>query len=205
SVAIALDNAGRFGRVKASADRLRAEVGALRRELARDDRFSEIIAVSPAMSEVFRMMEAAAASSINVLIEGDTGTGKDLVAHAIHRTSARAEGPFVAINCPAVPEGLLESELFGHRRGAFTGAVDDQQGLFKAASGGVLFLDEIGEMPLPMQAKLLRVVEDSEVTAVGDTRPHKVNVRLISATNRDLESALPGGAFRRDLYDRLSP
>jgi len=204
SVAIAIDNAGRFGQVKASADRLRAEVGALRRELARDDRFSEIIAVSPAMSEVFRMMEAAAASSINVLIEGDTGTGKELVAHAIHRTSARAEAAFVAINCAAMPEGLLESELFGHRRGAFTGAHDDQQGLFKAASGGVLFLDEIGEMPLPMQAKLLRVVQDGEVTSVGDTRPHKVNVRLLSATNRELESALTAGAFRRDLFYRLA-
>lgn len=204
SIAVALENAGRFGEVKASADRLRAEVGALRRELARNDRFTEIFAASPAMAEVFTLMEGAATSGINVLIEGETGTGKELVARAIHRTSSRADGPFIALNCAAVPEGLLESELFGRRRGAFTGALDDQPGLFRAASGGVLFLDEIGEMALAMQAKLLRALQEGEVTPLGDTRPHKVDVRVISATNRDLEAALAARTFRKDLYYRLA-
>jgi len=204
TIAIALENAGRFGEIKASADQLRAQVGALRRELARHDRFSEIIAVSPAMSEMFRLMEAAAASSIRVLIEGETGAGKELVARAIHRTSDRANGPFIALNCAAVPDGLMESVLFGHRRGSFTGALEDQPGLFRAASGGVLFLDEIGDMPLAMQAKLLRALQESEVTAVGDTRPHKVDVRLISASNRDLERAIADHSFRQDLYYRLA-
>ncbi|HKV53453.1 MAG TPA: sigma-54-dependent Fis family transcriptional regulator [Candidatus Binataceae bacterium] len=204
TIAIALENAGRFGEIKASAEKLRVEVGALRRELARHDRFSEIIASSEAMSEVFNLMEAAAASSIPVLIEGETGTGKELAARAIHRTSDRADRPFVALNCAAVPEGLMESELFGHRRGAFTGALEDRHGLFRAASGGVLFLDEIGEMPAQMQAKLLRVLQEGEVTSVGDTRSHKVDVRVISATNVDLKAALEARAFREDLYYRLA-
>ena len=204
SIAIALENAGRFRDMKASADRLRAQVGALQRELARQDHFSEIIANSPSMLEMFKLMEAAAASSINVLIEGETGAGKELVARAIHRTSDRGKGMFVALNCAAIPDGLIESELFGHRRGAFTGAFEDQQGLFRAASGGVLFLDEIGDMPLAMQAKLLRAIEDREVTAVGDTRPHKIDVRVLSATNRDLRAATEQGSFRPDLYYRLA-
>jgi transcriptional regulator with GAF, ATPase, and Fis domain len=204
SVAVALENANRFKRIKESENRLRVEVGALRRELARNDRFAEIIAVSPAMTDVFRRAEAAAASVKSLLIQGETGTGKELVARAVHRISARAAQPFVAINCAAVPEGLLESELFGHRRGAFSGAMDDQLGLFRAASGGVLFLDEIGEMPIQMQAKLLRVLQEGEVKPVGDTRSHKVDVRIISATNRDLEADIAVRAFRRDLYYRLT-
>ncbi len=204
SVAVALENANRFKRIKESENRLRVEVGALRRELARNDRFAEIIAVSPAMTDVFRRAEAAAASVKSLLIQGETGTGKELVARAVHRISARAAQPFVAINCAAVPEGLLESELFGHRRGAFSGAMDDQLGLFRAASGGVLFLDEIGEMPIQMQAKLLRVLQEGEVKPVGDTRSHKVDVRIISATNRDLEADIAARAFRRDLYYRLT-
>jgi transcriptional regulator with GAF, ATPase, and Fis domain len=204
SVAVAIHNARRFGEVKASADQLRVQVGALRRDLARRDRFNEIIAASPAMVEVFRLMESAAFSSIPVLIEGETGTGKELAARAIHRASPRADEPFVAVNCAALPETLLESELFGHRRGAFTGALDDQPGLFRAAAGGVILLDEIGEMPRAMQAKLLRVLQESEVTPIGDTRPVKVDVRVISATNRDLSKALATGAFREDLYYRLA-
>ena len=128
------------------------------------------------MAEVFRLMEAAACSSIPVLIEGETGTGKELVARGIHRASARGDAPFVALNCAALPEALLESELFGHRRGAFTGATDDRPGLFRAAKGGVILLDEIGEMPLAMQAKLLRVLQENEVTPMGDTRPTKIDV-----------------------------
>jgi transcriptional regulator with GAF, ATPase, and Fis domain len=204
SVGVALENANRFKRIKESENRLQVEVGALRRELARNDRFAEIIAVSPAMTDVFRRAEAAAASIKSLLIQGETGTGKELVARAAHRISARAAQPFVAINCAAVPEGLLESELFGHRRGAFSGAMDDQLGLFRAASGGVLFLDEIGEMPIQMQAKLLRVLQEGEVKPVGDTRSHKVDVRIISATNRDLEADIATRSFRRDLYYRLA-
>jgi transcriptional regulator with GAF, ATPase, and Fis domain len=204
SIAVAVQNARRFGEVKASAEQLQAQVGVLRRDLARSDRFTEIIGVSPAMVEVFRFMEAAAFSTIPVLIEGETGTGKELVARGIHRASSRADAPFVAVNCSALPEALLESELFGHRRGAFTGATDHQPGLFRAAKGGVILLDEIGEMPLAMQAKLLRVVQENEVTPVGDTRPSKVDVRVISATNRDLKAALAARAFRQDLYYRLA-
>lgn len=204
SVAVALENAGRFEQVKKSAQQLRAQVGALRRELARNDRFAEIIAVSPAMSEVFTMMEAAAASGMNVLIQGETGTGKELVARAIHRTSTRADAPFIALNCAAVPEGLLESELFGYRKGAFSGASEDQAGLFKAASSGVIFLDEIGEMPITMQAKLLRVIQEGELKPVGDTRSQKIDVRVISATNRRLETEITTRGFREDLYYRLA-
>jgi transcriptional regulator with GAF, ATPase, and Fis domain len=204
SVAVALENANRFSRIKESENRLKVEVGELRRELARNDLFAEIIAVSPAMSEVFRRAEAAAVSVKSLLIQGETGTGKELIARAVHRISARAAQPFVAINCAAVPEGLLESELFGHRRGAFSGATDDQLGLFRAASGGVLFLDEIGEMPTQMQAKLLRVLQEGEIKPVGDTRSHKVDVRIISATNRDLEADIATRAFRKDLFYRLT-
>ncbi len=203
-IAIALENAGRFGAMKASADKLRAEVGALRRQLARHDLFSEIIANSPAMLEMFNLMEAAAAASISVLIEGETGAGKELVARAIHRTSDRAGGPFMALNCAAIPDGLMESELFGHRRGAFTSALEDKPGLLRVASGGVLFLDEIGDMPMAMQPKLLRALEEQEVTAVGDTRTHKIDVRVLSATNRDLEAAIEENKFRKDLYYRLA-
>ncbi len=204
SVAIALENAGRFGAIKAAADQLRAEVDVLRRQLARQDHFSEIVANSAPMLEMFSLMEAAAASSISVLIEGETGAGKELVARAIYRTSSRAKGPFMALNCAAIPDGLMETELFGHRRGAFTGALEDKPGLFRAASGGVLFLDEVGDMPLAMQAKLLRAIEEREVTAVGDTRPHKVDVRLLAATNRDLRAAIAERSFRQDLYYRLA-
>jgi DNA-binding NtrC family response regulator len=156
------------------------------------------------MSEVFRLMESAAASPIPVLIEGETGAGKELVARAIHGASARAEGAFLAVNCAALPESLLESELFGHRRGAFTGATQDRRGVFEAASGGTIFLDEIGDMPIAMQAKLLRVLQEGEVTPVGDSRPRTVDVRVISATNRDLETETASRRFRDDLFFRLA-
>jgi Nif-specific regulatory protein len=204
SVAVAIENARLFARVKASEDLLRAQVGALRRDMAHRDRFSEIIGSGPAMSELFRLMESAAASPITVLIEGETGTGKELVARGIHRASARADAPFLAVNCAAVSETLLESELFGHRKGSFTGATQDHRGLFEAATGGTIFLDEVGEMPLAMQAKLLRVLQQGEITPVGDTRSRKVDVRVISATNRDLSAEVEKQAFRQDLYYRLA-
>jgi transcriptional regulator with GAF, ATPase, and Fis domain len=204
SIAVALENARLYAQVRESEASLRTRVGVLRRDLARTDVFSKIIGATPPMHEVFRLMESAAASSIPVLIEGETGTGKELVARGIHMASVRGEGPFVAINCVSLPETLLESELFGHRRGAFTGAVRDNPGLFRAASGGVIFLDEISDMPMSMQAKLLRVLEEEEVVAVGDTFPRKVDVRVLSATNRDLKTAVENGTFRQDLYYRVA-
>jgi Nif-specific regulatory protein len=203
SVAVAIENARLYDQVKASEERLRTQVVALRRDLARHDRFTEIMGTGPAMAEVFRLMESAAASPISVLIEGETGTGKELVAKAIHRESVRADGAFLAVNCAAFQETLLESELFGHRRGAFTGALQDRRGLFEAADKGTIFLDEVGEMPAAMQAKLLRVLEQGEVVPVGDTRPRKVDVRVVSATNRNLAAEVAARRFREDLYYRL--
>ena len=203
SIAVAIENARLWAQMTAAAQGLRAQVGVLRRDLARRERFDDMIGTGPAMAEVFRLMESAAGSSIAVLVEGETGTGKELVARGIHRASARASEPFVAVNCAALPETLLESELFGHRRGAFTGATQDQRGLFEAASGGTILLDEIGDMPMAMQAKLLRVLQEGEVTPLGDRQARKVDVRVISATNRDLTAEVARRAFRDDLYYRL--
>jgi len=204
SIALAINNAARVTQLQISEQTLRAQVGALRRDLAKRELLDDITGTSPAMEDVFRLMGSISASPIAVLIEGETGTGKELVARAIHRMSDRAERPFLAVNCAALSEHLLESELFGHRRGAFTGAINDQPGLFKAASGGVIFLDEIGEMPLTMQPKLLRVLQDGEINAVGSTRPERVDVRVISASNRNLKAAVDAGTFRADLYYRLA-
>jgi transcriptional regulator with GAF, ATPase, and Fis domain len=204
SIAIALDNARLYAEARQVEARLRTQVGVLRRDLASQLRFEEMVGTGPAMAEVFRLMETAAASSITVLIEGETGTGKELVARGIHRASARADGPFLALNCAAMPDALLESELFGHRRGAFTGAVRDQPGLFRAAAGGTVFLDEVGEMPASMQAKLLRVLEQGEVVPLGESVPSRVDVRVVSATNRQLRSDIQLGKFRGDLFYRLA-
>jgi transcriptional regulator with PAS, ATPase and Fis domain len=179
-------------------------VGVLRRDLARQYRFDEMVGTGSAMAEVFQLMETAAASSITVLIEGETGTGKELVARGIHRASARADGPFLAVNCAAMPETLLESELFGHRRGAFTGAIRDNPGLFRAATSGTVFLDEISDMPAAMQAKLLRVLEEGEVIPLGESVASKVDVRVLSATNRKLLNEVRLGRFRDDLYYRVA-
>jgi transcriptional regulator with PAS, ATPase and Fis domain len=155
------------------------------------------------MKELFDLLPVVAQSKSTVLIEGESGTGKELVAHAIHENSSRREGPFIKVNCAALSEGVLESELFGHVRGAFTGAVSSKPGRFEMASGGTLFLDEIGEISAAMQVKLLRVLQEEEFERVGGTKTLKVDVRVIAATNRDLKKAIEEGSFRKDLYYRL--
>jgi DNA-binding NtrC family response regulator len=162
-----------------------------------------VIATGPEMREVLKSVERVAPTDSTVLLRGATGTGKELVAQAIHEESARRSRPFVAVNCSALAESLLESELFGHARGAFTGAVSERRGLFEEANGGTLFLDEVGDVSPGMQAKLLRVLQEREVTRVGTTRPLKVDVRVIAATHQDLEAMVEQGRFRADLYFRL--
>src|SRR5690349_16674181 len=167
-------------------------------------RFGEIVGTSPPMQQVFRKVEKIAPTDISVLITGETGTGKELIAREVHNRSPRAGKPFITINCGAIPENLLESELFGHVKGSFTGAVANKQGKFQAADGGTLFLDEIGEMPIELQVKLLRAIQEKVVFRVGDTRPETCDIRILAATNRDLEKEIAGGRFREDLYYRLN-
>ena len=177
---------------------------ALRRELDRRYSFSEIVGTSEALQSVFRLVEKVAATNTNILIQGESGTGKELVARAIHHHSPRTERPFVAINCGALPETLLESELFGHTKGAFTGAVAAKPGLLRAAEGGTVFLDEIGEITPAMQVRLLRAVQEHEVLPVGAAAPVRFDARIICATNRDLEKEAAEGRFREDLFYRLN-
>jgi two-component system response regulator PilR (NtrC family) len=166
--------------------------------------FDKIIGQGPKMLAIYELMEKVAPTNTNILITGDSGTGKELVAKAIHFNNPRKEKAFVTLNCGAIPENLLESELFGHMKGAFTGAMYNKRGLFEAADGGSIFLDEIGELPLSMQVKLLRIIQDKEFTRVGGTEPIKVDVRIISASNKDLEEAVREKKFREDLYYRLN-
>jgi DNA-binding NtrC family response regulator len=184
--------------------RMRRRVKELEDLAARPHRFQQILGKSAAMQQVFSLIEKVAPAEGSVLIEGETGTGKELVAQAIHRESLRKDGPFVPINCASIPGGLLESELFGHARGAFTGAQEKKQGLFVAADGGTLFLDEIGEMPPELQAKLLRAIQERRVRPVGSTSDVTFDVRIVSATNRDLRTAASEGDFREDIFYRLA-
>lgn len=176
----------------------------LRRELDRHYSFSEIIGTSAALQEVFRLVEKVAATNASILIQGESGTGKELIARAIHHHSLRASKPFVAINCGALPENLLESELFGYTKGAFTDAKTDKKGLFRSAEGGTIFLDEISEMPTSLQVKLLRALQEHEVTPVGSSVPIKFDARIVAATNRNLEEEVANGSFREDLFYRLN-
>ncbi len=162
-----------------------------------------LVAASGPMAQVHRLIEHVAASNLSVLIFGETGAGKEIAAESIHRFSKRAKGPLVRLNCAALPEALLESELFGHEKGAFTGAIATKQGLIEASDGGTLFLDEMGEMPLTTQAKLLRVLESHEVQRIGSVKPKKVDMRVVAATNKDLDAEVRAGRFRLDLFHRL--
>jgi two-component system response regulator AtoC len=184
-------------------EKLRRTNQMLQREVQRAVGERPIVAASPAMIQVLEIVERAAEFKATVLLQGESGSGKEVLARAIHAQSPRRDEAFVAINCAAIPEALLESELFGHAKGAFTGADRSRRGLFAEADGGTLFLDEIGELPLPLQAKLLRVLQEEEVRPVGEAKPRRVDVRVIAATARDLELEVSGGRFREDLFYRL--
>jgi transcriptional regulator with GAF, ATPase, and Fis domain len=191
-----LQNAMLLSALRADKEKLAAEL--------KDKRFGDIIGVCDSMMEVFRKLQKVATTDISVLITGETGTGKELIARELHRRSNRANGPFVVINCGAIPENLIESELFGHVKGAFTGAVGSRPGKFQVADKGTLFLDEIGELPLNLQVKLLRALQERVVFRVGDSKPEKVDIRIVAATNRVLEEEIKAGRFREDLYYRLN-
>jgi transcriptional regulator with GAF, ATPase, and Fis domain len=191
-----LTNAMLLSGLRADKQKLVAELG--------DKRFGEIIGACPSMLEVFRKLQKVATTDISVLITGETGTGKELIAREIHRRSERANGPFITVNCGAIPENLMESEMFGHVKGAFTGAIASRPGRFQQASGGTLFLDEVGELSPQMQVKLLRALQERMVTRVGDSRAEKADIRVVSATNRNLEEMIVEGTFREDLYYRLN-
>jgi two-component system response regulator AtoC len=183
---------------------LRRENRQLREQIRADSQFENILAKSPQMTEIFRTISKIADFKTTVLVSGESGVGKELVARAIHARSSRKNGPFVPINCGAIPENLLESELFGHKKGAFTDAHSDRRGLFEEATGGTLFLDEIGELPLNLQVKLLRVLQEETIRRLGDSKDVKVDVRIIAATHRDLGAESKAGRFREDLFYRIN-
>ncbi len=196
-IIVSIRNVLQMGQLTAEVDRLSKRVGGR-------TRFDDLVGGSPAMAQVKALGRRAARSSIPVLILGESGVGKELIARAVHGESERAGKPFVAVNCGAIPENLVESILFGHEKGAFTGAHDKHSGKFLEAAGGTLFLDEVGELPLDMQVKLLRALQEGEIDPVGAKRPIKVDVRIVSATNRDLARQVAAGRFREDLFYRLN-
>jgi len=185
-------------------EKLRREVGRLRRQVKTETRNPELVVKSPSMVKAVELAEKVAPHPSTVLVTGESGTGKEVIARLIHRASTRSDQPFVPVNCGAIPENLLESELFGHVRGAFTGAERDRVGLFEEANGGTLFLDEIGELPISLQVKLLRTLQDREIRRVGESVSRRVDVRIVAATSRDLKKEVEGGTFRSDLFYRLN-
>src|SRR6202035_997843 len=202
-VAIAVNNAVAFKQLAESRDRLDQENQYLQEEINLENRFEDIVGESSGLKQVLRQIETVAPTDATALIQGETGTGKELLARAIHRLSPRHDRTFIKLNCAAIPAGLLESELFGHEKGAFTGAIARKMGRLELAHEGTLFLDEVGEMPIDLQPKLLRALQEREIERLGGTRPIPVNVRLIAATNRDLGQMVAEKQFRSDLYYRL--
>jgi len=202
-IALAIDNAAAYREIKELTEKLNKERLYLQDEVRFDQRFEEIIGESEALKRVLGQVETVAPSDATVLILGETGTGKELIARAVHRLSSRTDGNFIKLNCAAIPTGLLESELFGHEKGAFTGALTQKVGRLELADEGTLFLDEVGEIPLELQPKLLRVLQDHEFERLGGTRTIKVDIRLVAATNRDLAKSVSRHEFRSDLFYRL--
>jgi formate hydrogenlyase transcriptional activator len=202
-VAMAVNNALAFRQIAELHDRLSQEKKYLEEEINLENRFDEIVGESSGLRNVLRQIETVAPTDATVLIQGETGTGKELLARAIHRLSPRTEHTFIKLNCAAIPAGLLESELFGHEKGAFTGAIARKIGRLELAHEGTLFLDEVGELPLDLQPKLLRALQEREIERLGGARPIPVNVRLIAATNRDLAKMVAEKQFRSDLFYRL--
>jgi formate hydrogenlyase transcriptional activator len=202
-VALAIENVQAYEQLAQLSQQLSKQNAYLTEEIEQECNFGLLVGKSEGLRKVLAQIEAVSTTSTTVLVTGETGTGKELVARAVHESSLRHNQPFVRLNCAALPSGLVESELFGHERGAFTGAIQRHQGRFELAHKGTLFLDEIGEMPLEVQAKLLRVLEDHHVDRVGGARSVPVDVRLIAATNADLSQAVTEKRFRADLYYRL--
>ena len=203
-MAMAVSTAMAYRQIAELRDKLSQEKHYLEEEINLENRFEDIVGESAGLKQVLKEIETVAPTDATVLIEGETGTGKELVAHEIHRRSRRSDKPLVRVNCASIPKDLYESEFFGHAKGAYTGAIKDRAGRFEAAEGGTIFLDEIGEVPLELQSKLLRVLHERSYERVGEDRTRRADVRIIAATNRDLKREAAAGRFREDLYYRLN-